>query len=198
MPRNTHGPYGQDSGFQGNVDMPADPYWLLPTRYEPRTNRIGNTARKIFAADAARRTRNFSDKSDTPYYLLTASPSKVNSNESMFSDWGPFCGNTRSYDRSPIAGNASAVPSTDIRRLSFRHGKTTPFQASDLFVLNAVFYDGHVEALDGNAAADPNLWLPAGTVITKPAAASHAPDGSAIIYADVAARFHITDNYVVK
>jgi hypothetical protein len=34
-------------------------------------------------------------------------------------------------------------------------------------------------------------------MIMKPSAVSGAPDGSAIIYADVAARFGIQQNYIV-
>ncbi len=198
--RNLHnGPYGTNSGFQGNIDMPGGDYWEVPQGYSPKISRVGTASIKIFAADGARRTRNFSAGSvaaGQPTYLLTSSPSNVNSNESMFADWGPFSGSTRSYDRSAVSGNASSIAPNDIRYLSYRHGTRKPYQPNEAYRLNAVFYDGHAESLDANAAADPARWVPTGTIFLNPGAPSGASDGSHVVYADIRARYNIVSGWV--
>ncbi len=197
--RDRNAPYGTNSGFQGNIDMPGSFYWDVPKNYSPKITSIGPASNKIFVADAARRTRNFTAGSvaaGQPTYLLTSSPSSVNANESMFSDWGAFSGSTRSYDRTAIAGNGTTIAPNDIRYLSYRHGTRKPNRPNESYRLNAVFFDGHAEALDANAAANPALWVPTGTVFATPTADANSGDGSHIVYADVRARYNITNGWV--
>ncbi len=85
----------------------------------------------------------------------------------MFSDFGPFYGITRSYDRS-VPNNLNSA-SGDPRNFAYRHGKK-PFR------LNALFFDGHSETLDDLASANPDLWLPTGSIIYKPTQKLNATD----------------------
>ncbi len=182
-------PYGNEDGFANQVSLPGTPYWTAPDGYVPKLGKIGSSAEKIFAADGARRTRPFGATGFKTEYCLTASPQTLGTNETMFADYGPFCGNTRSYSRGAVPGNVSTPPEFDLRILAFRHGTTRPGLKPGAYRMNAVFYDGHAESLDDLTAANPALWLPRGSVITTPNAPSGTEDGSNIIYADVAAHY---------
>lgn len=50
-----------------------------------------------------------------------------------------------------------------------------PFQASDRYKFNAVFFDGHVELLGDLEGANPNFWNPKGTSI-GPTAGTQMPN----------------------
>lgn len=183
-------------GLAGNVCLPGSPYWTAPGGYFPKVTKVGSASRKIFMADGARRSRPFGATAYQIQYTLTSSPSTLNTNETMYADYGAFCGNTRSYSRGGISGNASPTPTIDLRWLSFRHGTSTQFAPSGLYRMNMVFYDGHAETMEDMQAANPNLWLPRGSTIANPDAASGTPDGSKIIYTDVKNKYNITAGWV--
>jgi len=186
---NTAYPYGSSSGFPCNVVAPGNPYWVLPNNYVPKITMVGATSQKIFAADGARRVRTFSAASFVVEYTLSSDPSVVNTNESMFSDYGPFQCNTRSYSRSAVPGNGGIAASStyDPRMLSFRHGTLAAKSKGGQFRMNVVFYDGHVENLDDITAANPNLWLPTGTVWTQAQmqTSDSSGTGTTVCYTDV-------------
>ncbi len=145
--------------FAGRVTMPtggsdSDPskfnFWSTHPSYTPRIDRVGPSSRKIFLADAGRRTRH----SGAPQFIYD-----VNSDyaTTLFSDFGPFYGVTRSYDRY-IANNGAGSDITDGREFSYRHGA---------FRMNVVFFDGHTETLGDMESARPEFWLPTGSVIYR-------------------------------
>lgn len=160
---NTVYPYPNSDGFPGNIGMPNTPYWKNPPGYVPKIMKVGSPSMKVFAADGARRSRNFSADSFQVIYSLAVSPNTLGTNESMYSDWGPFVANTRSYGRTAIAGNLTTPTKLDTRSLSMRHGKMNAAGSrGGLFRMNLVFYDGHAENMDDISAANPHMWLPRG------------------------------------
>jgi prepilin-type processing-associated H-X9-DG protein len=48
-----------------------------------------------------------------------------------------------------------------------RHGALVQGGAANTFTFNAGFFDGHVESLGDLEGANPDLWAPKGTVMTK-------------------------------
>jgi hypothetical protein len=104
-------PTSQNSTLSGRVTMPTggsqtDPshfnFWSTPPNYLPKLDRIGPANRKIFLADAARASRG----GDWPRFTYTL---EADITETLFSDFGPFCGVTRSYDRAAAHPPAAAA-----------------------------------------------------------------------------------------
>lgn len=124
----------------------------LPVNWKPRIGRMGDVSRKVFCADGAR----YSTAADKPDYDLTAQASWGGS----FSDVAPYSTWTRSWDRSAAVGN-----SFDARVYSFRHsnGVANGKAAPNSLQANLVFMDGHVEKKGDLDAANPYMWLPAGS-----------------------------------
>jgi prepilin-type processing-associated H-X9-DG protein len=46
-----------------------------------------------------------------------------------------------------------------------RHGSREIGASLGSYRFNAVFFDGHVETLDGQTGSNPALWLPRGTTV---------------------------------
>jgi len=182
-------------GLAGNVCLPGSPYWTAPAGYFPKITKVGNSSQKVFMADGARRTRPFAPAYVTEY-RLSSSPKTLNTNESMYADYGPFCGTTRSYSRGGIPGNQTGMPTVDLRWLAFRHGTARQFAAKGLYRMNMVFFDGHAETMEDMAAANPSLWVPRGSLFSNPATNDGQGVGSTIVYADVRAKFNITPGWV--
>jgi prepilin-type N-terminal cleavage/methylation domain-containing protein/prepilin-type processing-associated H-X9-DG protein len=178
-------PYNARNGFAGNVTLPTpqrdslgNPYpnsahWLAPDDYVPKVAKVGNPARKIYAADGARHTVytiGGDARINGPTYALETDPTKVKWSDTMFSDYGAFGGLSQSYNRAAVPGNAAPDEHyvQDARLLAYRHGTRQPFQPAGMYRLNAVFYDGHVESLNDFEACKPALWLPRGTKLWNP------------------------------
>lgn len=124
----------------------------IPTNWSPRVTRIGDSSRKVFAADGSR----FATATQAPDYDLAASASWGGA----FSDIGPYSTFTRSWDRSGMSGSG-----VDARIYSFRHPLGPPQEKTGPNVpkMNLVFFDGHVERMGDLQSADPRMWLQAGS-----------------------------------
>jgi prepilin-type processing-associated H-X9-DG protein len=171
--------------YSGRAAMPGTPYWTVPPAYTPKVRLVGQAASKIYAADSGRWSR--FDSAPT----FTLDPD-ADHNSTPFSDFGAFWGITKSYDRSvPNALNDAAI---DARVYAYRHGQRSQRGASGAYRMNAVFFDGHVEALDDLASANPALWLPAGSVIGNPSASLNS---GPVVWPDVALRYIPATPYVV-
>ncbi len=172
--------------FAGLVTMPTggsqtDPakwnFWSLPRNYAPKVARAGNPSQKIYAADSGRRSRG-----PTPPQFIYAVDSPYQ--DTLFADFGPFYGITRSFDR--CAANTPS-PTCDPRLHAYRHGTQSAFRAPGEYRMNVVFFDGHAATLDDLESANPDLWLPTGSVIYRPTQKLNATDYT--IWPDVAARY---------
>jgi prepilin-type N-terminal cleavage/methylation domain-containing protein len=174
-------------GLAGNMCLPQAPYWVLPNKYQPKIVNVGVTSAKVFAADGAKRSRNFSPGAFQITYGLSSDPQDLNTNETMYADYGPFQCNTRSYGRTSLAANTATPTAYDTRILSMRHGKMAPRSVGSMMRLNLVFYDGHAENMDDLAACNPNFWLPKGTTwdYSDMTTADSSGTGTKICYTDV-------------
>lgn len=184
-------PY-RNASYSGKVNMPApngvlgSAYWTTPVGYVPKITKIGQASGKIFLADSGR----LSGADRPPVFQLGLDDDHL---VSMFTDFGPFWGISKSYSRAATNGVATEI---DPRLFAYRHGTRKPFDATGQYRMNAVFYDGHAESLTDMESANPNYWLPSGTVITttsKPAGPGTGP----IIWPDVAAKYLPNLPYVV-
>lgn len=129
---------------------------ILPTNWKPRLARMGDVSKKVFAADGAR----YSTTSIKPDYDLSAQASWGGS----FSDVAPYSTFSRSWDRSGMTSG-----SFDARIYAFRHstGVPSPRAPANVFQMNLVFMDGHVEKMGDLEAANPHMWLPAGSQLLQ-------------------------------
>lgn len=127
--------------------------------YSPNINKVGNPAAKIFIADGGRFCESDTDPPDYDLeYGGSTSPGGA------YADYGPWSAYTRAYGHQagPLAGGSVVTkPIT----YSMRHGVRNPKAPLGSFRLNAGFFDGHVETLDGNRALNPNPWIPTGSIL---------------------------------
>ena len=188
---NAEWPTGTSNGFSGQVSTPGSPYWTLPVGYTPRITKVGSPSQKVFMADGARRSRNFSATAFQITYSLAVSLTKLNTNETMYSDWGPFICNTRSYGRTSLKVNTASPTPQDTRVLSMRHGKNAAGSSGGLVRFNMVFYDGHAENVDDITGSDPNMWLPRGATWLKSdyTQADSSGTGAKILFTDIQQRY---------
>ena len=179
------------SAYSGLAAMPGTPYWTVPAGYGPKLNRIGPGSAKIFAADAGRWTR--SNDPTGPTFSITLDVDSPHL-YTPFSDFGAFCGASKSLDRSAASGGTAAAK-FDARIFGYRHGTRSSGRLAGDYRFNAVFFDGHAECLDDMTGANPSLWLPTNTTIPNPAATL----GSTYpcVYPDAAAKYISSTPYVV-
>lgn len=159
-------PYDREgSGFTGKVKANDHSmgYWMLPTGYSPKINRVGESSSKIFCADGAKYTTCYDPNVPSVSYRYVDNNHQMNN----FSDYGAFFGNSKSYCRL-VANNGPGLQ--DARIFSYRHGTQQPGESAGAYRLNAVFFDGHAESLNDQEASNPALWLPRGTTLANPAA----------------------------
>ena len=181
-------PYRAGGGYEGKVASVfpftvGGQYWVIPTGYQPRLTKIGNASTKVFLADGGNESRY--DRA------LRVQMGLGNDHlTSPFSDFGPFWGLSRSWDRSmsnsSLGLNPTATGTPDARLYGFRHGTKSARQPAGRYKFNAVFFDGHAETLDDLEGSNPSLWLPKGTQIGNPAVALGS---SRLVWPDTAARF---------
>src|SRR5690606_1243118 len=148
------------------ANAPSTGYWILPSGYSPRINRIGPTSDKIFLADGGKYTNAY----DAVILTLSSTGPTDNHQYNPFADYGAFYGNTKSWDRAA----ANVVSLREARLFAFRHGRQTAGGSAGDYRLNALFFDGHVETLDDLSLSNPRYWLPTGTRIPSPAV--HVPN----------------------
>jgi prepilin-type N-terminal cleavage/methylation domain-containing protein len=178
---------GDEAGFPGDGSGTS---WYnnqheenLPMDWKPVASRIGVPANKVFCADGSRyTTANTSDGITLPDYDLGANASWGGA----FSDVGPYSTFSRSWDRAraPMNGYIGKI---DGRSFAFRHSTSSNVAVgakADAYKGNFVYHDGHAETLGDMQAANPHLWLPAGTML-----------GPAALYPDVLAHWNITDTF---
>jgi prepilin-type N-terminal cleavage/methylation domain-containing protein len=162
--------HGSTSQWPGNIGAPGTPpYFILPSGYFPKINKVGKAAQKIFVADGQRLTFSYGANPFQPGYTLSTDPALTNQNGNMFADYGAFNGNSHAWDRTAVQANMQGSgfkPATDLRPLAYRHGSHSQFGPAGSYSLNAVFFDGHADTLSDTVASDPGLWLPSGTTIT--------------------------------
>lgn len=134
--------YGFGSGdgakFQSFIDTGT---------YRPKITQVGSASEKIFMSDGARWTNG---DTAAPDYNLGWDNSGT-SPGGHYADYGPWSAFTRSFLRNkPIV-------------YAMRHGSRVPGASLGTYRFNAVFFDGHVETLDGSTGMNPKLWMPKGT-----------------------------------
>ena len=152
-------------------------FWTLPGGYFPKLTKVGVSSNKIFLADAG----SYSNATTAPNYLLQHfGQAKGN----LFTDYGAFTSETRSYDR----GVANGGTGVDGRLYGYRHGTQEAGKPLGAYKLNAVFFDGHAETLNETRAINPDLWVPSG---------SYFKDGAAV-YQDVKDSTQITFPYTAS
>ncbi|MGA2498620.1 MAG: prepilin-type N-terminal cleavage/methylation domain-containing protein [Tepidisphaeraceae bacterium] len=118
--------------------------------YRPRIGMVGNASRKIFMADGARWTN---ANGMAPDYNLGWEGSG-SSPGGHYAEYGPWA--SYSYTRAFIAGTPRAC--------AMRHGDRSVSVGAPIssYRFNALFFDGHVEGLDGAKGMDLQLWGPRG------------------------------------
>jgi prepilin-type processing-associated H-X9-DG protein len=144
-----------------------------PPGYAPKTSRVGNASRKIYAADGGRYYEQTSGILDMDTSLATVAGG-------AWADVGPYSQFSNGFNRGRAPGNNGG--GQDIRLLWARHGTTKANQAADAYKFNAVFFDGHVELLGDLEGSRPSFWLPKGSTIAN---------ASTEVQPDVAAKFGI-------
>jgi hypothetical protein len=196
------------NGFEGNVVALPPPSassvgWTLPGGYVPKVSKVGAAADKIYMADGIKRIRYASNLGDAilgPRYVVSQDPGDTTTDRSVFTDHGAFYGGSTVYLRQSVPGNATLVPKVDGRLYAFRHGTNKPFQPSAQYRLNAVFYDGHAQALTDAEAANPALWLPRHTRLNRPSngvGGSNIMAGVKVVWSDVRERYTGKDAWPV-
>jgi len=160
--------------LDGNLVVPRDGSLdrgiiTLPLSYGPKITLVGDASRKIFAADGSRAViaspSGGINVAQPPAYVISASPSTTNWDNTSYADYGAFGGWTHSAYRTAVPGNATHPPAQDIRVWTYRHGTLGAFKSAGQYRMNAVFFDGHGECLDDVQSSNPALWMPRGSVI---------------------------------
>ncbi len=133
------------AGAEADLNTTQD---FIPTPgYFPSIMQVGDGASKIYIADGARWV---SADNVAPDYNLTWNDTPGPSPGGVFADYGPWSAFSRAYLRK-----------TGIV-FSMRHGARKPDLDASMYRMNAAFFDGHVESMDGSRAMDPQYWLPSG------------------------------------
>jgi len=132
-----YGP-GDVSKFQSFIDT---------GEYRPKVTSTGSASEKIFMSDGAR----WSNGDTAPPDYNLGWDNSGSSPGGHYADYGPWSAFSRSFLR-----NKPMV-------YAMRHGNRLPGSSLGSYRFNAVFFDGHVDTLDGSTGMNPKLWLPRGT-----------------------------------
>jgi prepilin-type N-terminal cleavage/methylation domain-containing protein/prepilin-type processing-associated H-X9-DG protein len=122
--------------------------------YRPKITAVGVSSSKIFMSDGARWTNN---DTAAPDYNLGFDNSGT-SPGGQYADDGPWSAFSRSFLHSATIQKPIVY--------AMRHGSREIGASVGSYRFNAVFFDGHVETLDGQSGMNPVLWLPKNTTIT--------------------------------
>jgi prepilin-type processing-associated H-X9-DG protein len=84
-----------------------------------------------------------------------------------FGGLGPYSAFDNAWNRWYATGNNTFAASNpyDVRPLWARHGNSGTFGATNSYLFNAVFYDGHAETLGDLQGANPSFWTPSGSKV---------------------------------
>lgn len=133
----------------GTGDLAKFQSYIDTGQYRPKITSVGSASEKIFMSDGARWTNG---DTAAPDYNLGWDNSG-SSPGGHYADYGPWSAYSRSFLRSkPIV-------------YAMRHGSRLPNASLSSYRFNAVYFDGHVETLDGAAGMNPTLWVPKGTML---------------------------------
>jgi prepilin-type N-terminal cleavage/methylation domain-containing protein/prepilin-type processing-associated H-X9-DG protein len=155
----------------GSGDVSKFQDFIQTGQYRPNLSKVGNTSEKIFISDAARWTN--ADGTAPDYNL--GWDNSGSSPGGHYSDYGPWSGFTRSF----LPGDPMVF--------SMRHGTRKVMAGLGSYRMNAAFFDGHVETLDGATSMNPRMWLPKGAVLPV---SEVAPDALQLYFAH-ASSMHI-------
>jgi len=156
----------------GSGDVSKFQNFIQTGPYRPNLSKVGNTAAKIYMMDSARWVNG---DGVAPDYNLGWDNSG-SSPGGHYSDYGPWSAYSRAFLRN------------DPMVYSMRHGVRKPGAGLSSYRFNAVFFDGHVETLDGATGMNPQMWMPKGTRLpsgemTDEAIALYPPKaGNVLIY----------------
>ena len=159
---------------------PSESWNVSSTSFFSRLDQVGPMDRKVFVGDGTR-------------YLPDGGPldhdiNPWSSTFGAFTGWGAWWGGsvaygpgvgTDSYGNGPVVYAGARNTDGENLRLSYRHACENPrqFRATRLAeagpigardhggCMNAVFFDGHVQALDDRASRDIDHWYPTGSVV---------------------------------
>ncbi len=162
------------------ITKTGNQYANPPVGYGPKITKVGNTSKKIFLADGSR----YLKVAGGVVTAFDEDYAYASSTGGGYADWGAYDIFSNGHERSctPLNGGGGY----DGRTLWARHGNGVPHSSGDGFRFEAVFYDGHVEALGDLQGANPTFWAPKGTILA-----------SSDIYPDVKKAYKIIGNYVV-
>lgn len=146
-----------------------------PGRYQSRLDKLGPPARKIAVADGMRYLRGSGDVD----FDVNPDPGWFGA----FSSNGAWWGGSQAYGVKSGTPNWDGSPTTHDNRYpeakgrglvwSYRHGcvdrgKITQGVRDNPGSINALFFDGHVAALDDRPSREIEYWYPTGTVVKGP------------------------------
>ena len=150
----------------------GSPTWeVVVPNYIPRLDRVGPSARKIFAAEGTR----YLDESQ----LLDYDPSPIPNWFGAFSAAGGWWSGCPAYGVAPGSINWDGMPVAEGSlsggmnlAVTYRHGlqrgslSGDPHQNSG--AINAAFFDGHVQRMSDRQSREPQMWYPTGAVVKVP------------------------------
>jgi prepilin-type N-terminal cleavage/methylation domain-containing protein/prepilin-type processing-associated H-X9-DG protein len=151
LPVSSNNPGATPTIFGNFYENPPKGYW-------PKISDVGNPSEKIFCADGARYVN-----------LSNGAPSEdwdvVSTEGGEYADWGADSEYTRAQSREHVPGNGGPPNLPDERVLWAPWGPLKHTSAANQFSFNALFFDGHVETLGDLQGANPEYWMPKGTVV---------------------------------
>jgi hypothetical protein len=155
--------------------------------YQPRLDRVGPAARKIFAADG---TRFLDDKGELDFDIAP-----IPNWYGAFSDPGGWWSGAQAYGVRPGSmawDGIQATGQTGIYGcngqelpLSYRHGmqhgSLSGGALDNTGTINAVFFDAHVERMSDQQSRQIHHWYPTGGIVQAPAEGmTNVPEGYVI------------------
>lgn len=152
------------NAFAGDPVTPAHPMQILfswPSNYSFRVSSVGDASGKIYVTEGARGI--------TP----TGGPVTFNSftrqlQGGNFMTFGPVGNAFFSPQINPYYLDAKLNPTRTGKLAAYRHNGR----------MQAVFFDGHCEALDGRSSVRTSLYFPTGSALTQSSAVTPDPDDS--------------------
>jgi prepilin-type processing-associated H-X9-DG protein len=163
--------------------LPAD-FEVRMDEYQPRLDRVGSAARKIFVADGTRYLDQYNDLD----FDIAPIPTWFGAFTSP-GGWWAGCQaygvreNSRNWGGTPVpVGSESGGQNLG---LSYRHGMQRGVPSGDVHdnvgTINALFYDGHVARMTDQQSREVSYWYPKGGIVQTPAEGmTDVPEGYVI------------------
>jgi len=134
-------------------------YINMPGHYFPNISRIGRASEKIFLAEGAKYPDNGSGDvlgGVVDYDRTVNHPAW----QGCYADYGPWCSYSKSYLPTSDYANSPLV-------FAMRHGTHSLNRPISEYRFNCLFFDGHVETMDGESGSNPALWCPSGSSVPQ-------------------------------